>query len=87
MGIGSQHDYASGGGGLCGIRWLGLAYSEGAPPTRLRVETLNASRPGSKHRALDFSQSFVQVPDKSAFDLRNTWTLEAWDLPSSGGER
>ncbi len=35
--------------------------------------------------ALDFVQSYVNVPDNPALDLTTTWTLEAWVYPRSGG--
>lgn len=31
--------------------------------------------------ALDFAQSYINVPDDSSLDLGNTWTLEAWINP------
>lgn len=50
--------------------------------TTRNVERLRAGVPKI---ALDFSQSFVQVPDNSAFDLSNSWTLEAWAYPRAAG--
>jgi hypothetical protein len=35
--------------------------------------------------ALDFVQSYVNVPDSPALDLTSTWTLEAWVFPRAAG--
>jgi hypothetical protein len=52
----------------------------------LATRDVERLRPGVPRIALDFSQSFVQVPDNSAFDLSNTWTLEAWVYPRAAGD-
>jgi Concanavalin A-like lectin/glucanases superfamily len=35
--------------------------------------------------ALDFNQSYVNVPDNNALDLTTSWTLEAWVYPRASG--
>ena len=35
--------------------------------------------------ALDFNQSYVNVPDDTAIDLTTAWTLEAWVYPRAAG--
>lgn len=35
--------------------------------------------------ALDFDQSYVNVPDNNALDLTTSWTLEAWVYPRASG--
>jgi Concanavalin A-like lectin/glucanases superfamily/Kelch motif len=56
-----------------------------------RTKTLFATRtterldPSLPIQSLEFSQSFAQVPDNAAFDLSNTWTLEAWVYPTLAG--
>jgi len=35
--------------------------------------------------ALDFNQSYVNVPDNNVLDLTTSWTLEAWVYPRASG--
>src|SRR4051794_20441449 len=54
----------------------GIDATEGADPgidAALAAATVN--------HALNFSTSYVNVPDNDLLDLTSTWTLEAWVKP------
>jgi len=47
--------------------------------------TFAATATSPQNTALDFLQSYINVPDNPALDLTSTWTLEAWVYPRAAG--